>query len=184
LLLSSPLPSSSPPASFRFAIGRPALRHDAVKSNYAQGGQGKEGASMQQHWRALRQRHAWPACLARLRALPPEKPSLATTAGVRAGMLGCSACMRAFGRHHASCQRAGRGEQGRPPATGLGEERRERGLQQCMPGGWVGAVKSRARQPLVYARFIIAGARCPWRSVGSRHRGSSTLIETVRRKKK
>jgi hypothetical protein len=97
---------------------------------------------MQQHWRALRQRHAWPACLARLRALPPEKPSLATTAGVRAGMLGCSACMRAFGRHHASCQRAGRGEQGRPPAMGLGEERRGgRGSvgcsNACQVCGWV-----------------------------------------------
>lgn len=93
---------------------------------------------MQQHWRALRQRHAWPACLARLRALPPEKPSLATTAGVRAGMLGvhwCSACFWATSCQLPASWPGGAGEAAAGHGIGRGEEGRERGLQQCMPGG-------------------------------------------------
>lgn len=97
---------------------------------------------MQQHWRALRQRHAWPACLARLRALPPEKPSLATTAGVRAGMLGVQ-CMHAC-FWATSCQLpaswpGGAGEAGHQ-AMGLGEERRGESVgcsNAYQVGGWV-----------------------------------------------
>jgi hypothetical protein len=94
---------------------------------------------MQQHWRALRQRHAWPACLARLRALPPEKPSLATTAGVRAGMLGGAvhACVLLGDIMLAASELAWGSRGGRRPRDW---ERRGGSVgcsNACQVGGWV-----------------------------------------------